>query len=269
MTVNRGRAWVIALVVTLWLGLAACGEATPSPLQSPPVFSPLPTPTQPLVPTAPPPVQPPGQPVPGATITIAPTVTPLPTAPPPTPTASPAGLVPTAARTPVLPPVPTAARTPVFLPTPFGTPDIAATSRAVFATITAQALPPTQPIPPTPGRPIGAGPRAIVTALPTPTLDPSGISLLSASERVYAGGAGALTVRTLPGATCALSLIRAGSDGAPVSMPAPGGASRVAGDDGVIAWVWPVAEGEAPGKVMLELNCGSAGVARYEIEVSR
>lgn len=263
MTVNRGRAWIVALVVTLWLGLAACGEATPSPLQSPPVFSPLPTPTLPLVPTVPPP----GQPVPGATITIAPSVTPLPTAPPPTPT--PAGLVPTAVRTPFVTLVPTANRTPVFLPTPFGTPDIAATSRAVFAAITAQALPPAQPIPPTPGRPIGAGPRAIVTAVPTPTLDPSGISLLSASERVYAGGAGALTVRTLPGATCALSLIRVGSDGAPVSSPAPGGASRVAGDDGVIAWVWPVAADETPGKVTLELNCGSAGLARYEIEVSR
>jgi hypothetical protein len=221
------------------------------------------TPTFPVVPTVPPPVQPAP---PGATITIAPTVTPVPTAPPPTPTFTPPP-GPTLAATQPL--VPTVVRSPVFQPTPFGTPDIAATSRSVFATITAQALPATVPPPPTPGRPIGAGPRGRVTAVPTPTLDPSGISLISLSERVYAGGAGALTIRTLPGASCGLSLLRTNADGSPTAQPAPGGASRVAGEDGVIAWVWPVGADEAPGKVTLELNCGSAGLARYEVEVAR
>jgi hypothetical protein len=260
MTVNRGWVLAIAWCGVLVLGLAACGGVPPSPLQSP-MQSPIltATATLQLVPTQPPPVQPPP---PGATITIAPTVTPVPTVPPPTPT--PPLAVPTLA----VPAVPTAARTPLFQPTPFGTPDIAATSRSVFATITAQALPPAFPATPTPGQPIGAGPRALVTAIPTPTLDPSGISLLSLSARVYAGGAAVLTIRTQPGATCALSLVRAATDGNPYSRPAPGGGSRIAGDDGIIAWIWPVEASEAPGKITLELNCGSAGSARYEIEVT-
>jgi hypothetical protein len=89
------------------------------------------------------------------------------------------------------------------------------------------------------------------------------------SERVFPAGAGALTVRTRPGATCLLQLGRAQSDGSLAKQLAPGGASREAGGDGVAAWIWQVDGAEAPGKLALLVDCGSSGTAQYEIEVAR
>lgn len=203
---------------------------TTSPLPTPPVA----TPTSPLIPTQPPP----------------------PTGPPP--------VAPTTA-TPLF--VPTIERTPVFLPTPFGTPDTQGTSQAVIATLTAQAAPPTfQPA--ATRRPVGAGPDQPVPAqrTPTPPPDPSGITLLALSERVYAGGAVALTIRTRPEVVCTLQVARGvGDSSAPVES-VPGG-SRRSGKDGVVAWIWAVDGRATPGRVTLIVNCDSVGTMQYQIEV--
>ena len=253
MSVHRSRMLTVAAAAALVAVLAACGQEQPT--ASLPLQSPVQTPP-PLVPN-----------ITAATPTLAqvPTVQRV----PPTQV-----LVPTAARTPVFRPtaalVPTAARTPLFLPTPIGgTPDTRATTQAVIATITALAAPPTYPPTATRARPIGAGGRARVTAVPTPTLDPSGISLLSLSNQVFAGGAGALSIRTRAGATCVLQAARAQSDGSSVARPIREGASRQAGDDGVAAWIWSVDKTETPGKIDLAIDCGLAGSARYEIEVAK
>jgi hypothetical protein len=169
--------------------------------------------------------------------------------------------------------VPTAVRTPDFLPTPIGgTPDTLATSQAVILTITALAATPTVPLVPTraPSRPIGAGPKNVrVTTAPTPTLDKTGVSLLSVSDKVYRGGAGALTIRTRPNAACILQIARAQSDGSVKAAPIPDGASRAAGRDGVVAWIWNIGGDETPGKVTLVVDCGQAGSAQFGIEVGQ
>lgn len=239
----------------LLFGLAACGQEQPSPLQSPLPTAGLPDATVAAVTQAPQAAT--------ATLQQVPTVNRVP------PTQA---LVPTADRG--LPTqqalVPTVVRSPVFLPTPVGgTPDVQATSRAVIATITALAAPPTYPPTATRSRPIGAGGRARVTAVPTPTLDPSGISLLSVSNRIFPGGAGTLTIRTQPGAACLLQQSRQNSDGNAAINPVSGSASRRAGDDGVAAWIWQVDGAEAPGALTLLVDCGVAGKAQVEIEVAR
>lgn len=238
----------------LLLGLAACGQEQPSPLQSPLPTAALPDATVAAVTQAPQAATP--------TLQQVPTVN----RQPPT-----QALVPTADRgQPTQAVVPTVARTPIFLPTPIGgTPDVQATSRAVIATITALAAPPTYPPTATRSRPIGAGGRTRVTAVPTPTLDPSGISLLSVSNRIFPGGAGTLTIRTQPGAACLLQQARQNSDGNQAISPVPGSASRLAGDDGVAAWIWQVDGAEAPGALTLLVDCGIAGKAQVDIEVAR
>lgn len=254
----------------LALMLAACSSPLPSPLQSPV----LPSPTRPPTLVVP-------NPVPTAVVgfaTAAFTVTPVPsptpapnqqvTAPLPTQAPPPTQPTPTAASTPTLTPlpalVPTVVRTPFTLPTPIGgVPDTKATSQAVILTITALAIPPTMPPTATPQRAIGAGGRGRVTAVPTPTLDPSGISVLSVSEKAYRGGAGSLTIRTRPFAQCTVTI---GGDGA-APKPLPDGASRTAGKDGVIAWIWTVGVNEQAGARTLAIDCGDAGKAQVTIAI--
>jgi hypothetical protein len=246
--------------------LAACGGPAPSPLQSP---------VQPSPPA--PPTAAPNQPnQPAQIATLASTVTPVPsptgalvpTAAPRTPVAQPQQpQQPTVPPTPTITPlpalVPTVVRTPLTLPTPVGgVPDTRATSQAVILTITALAIPPTMPPTATPQRAIGAGGRGRVTAIPTPTLDPSGISILSLPEKAYRGGAGSLTIRTRPNATCTVQMAAAGE-----TKPLPGGASRVAGGDGVAAWIWTVDANEAAGVKTLQIDCGDAGKTAATITV--
>jgi hypothetical protein len=256
------RAGLCAGVMAILM--AACGGPAPSPLQSPVQPSP------PVPPTAAVPNQPAQFP------TIAPTVTPVPS---PTgalvPTAAPRDPAqPTAQQQPTVPPtptntplpalVPTVVRTPFTLPTPIGgVPDTRATSQAVILTITALAIPPTMPPTATPQRAIGSGGRGRVTAVPTPTLDPSGISILSLPEKAYRGGAGSLTIRTRPDAQCTVLMAGAGSE----PKPLPGGASRVAGKDGVVAWIWTVDVSEAAGVKTLMIDCGAAGKTEASITV--
>jgi hypothetical protein len=207
-----------------------------------PTVTPVPTPTGAVVPTAaqrnPVQPQPPQQQSP--TLQTTPTQTPLP-----------AG-------------VPTVVRTPFTLPTPIGgVPDTRATSQAVILTITALAIPATMPPTATPQRPIGAGGRGRVTAVPTPTLDPSGISILSLPERAYRGGAGSLTIRTRPNAQCTVRVAAAGQE----AKPLPGGASRIAGKDGVAAWIWTVSAEESAGVKTLQIDCGAAGKAEATLTI--
>lgn len=251
MNAHSGRTWrdaailVAGVLVIGAIFFAAFGQPqqpAPAPLQSP-LQSPI-QPTAPIAtPTAPPP--PPPQPT-------------TPPGPPP--------IAPTTA-TPLF--VPTVERTPVFLPTPFGTPDIRSTSDAVIATLTAQALPPTVPV--VTRRPIGAGPEQAAQAprTPTPLPDPSGITLLSLSDKVYAGGAVALTIRTKPDAICHLQVARVQADGSQSVMPVPGGASRRAGSNGVVAWIWAVDAGEPAGPATLLVNCDAIGAVQYQIEVAK
>ncbi len=250
MNGHPGRIWrdvVIAIAGVMVIGtifFAAAGrpeQPGPAPLQSP-IHAPI-QPTVPIVatPTAPPPAIP--QPT-------------VPAGPPP--------IAPTTA-TPLF--VPTVERTPVFLPTPFGTPDIRSTSDAVIATLTAQAIPPT--VPPVTRRPVGSGPDQAVQVqrTPTPLPDPSGITLLSLSDRVYAGGAVALTIRTTPGAVCNLQTARMRADGSRSIVLIQGGALRRAGSDGVVAWIWAVGTDEPVGPLPLLVSCDSVGTTQYQIEV--
>lgn len=245
---RRATAYV-AWVVCSALALTACGQPQPTPL--PALQSPIqPTATLPgAVATGTPPPAPPTQPL-----------------PPPT-SVGPPPVAPTTA-TPLF--VPTVERTPGFLPTPFGTPDTQGTSIAVAATLTALAAPPTNP-PQVTRRPVGDGPDVTVQVVrtATPTLDPSGVSLLSLSDRVYPGGAVALTIRTQPSAACTLQTARAQGDGSQKLDPVPGGASRQAGGDGVVAWIWQVNVNEATGPATLVVNCGPAGSAQFQFEVAR
>jgi predicted small lipoprotein YifL len=270
MSVSAIRRSIISATASAMLlfGLAACGQDQPSPLQSPLPTAALPNATVAAVTQAPQAATPTLQQVP--TVNRRPTQDLVPTADRGLPTQQ--ALVPTADRGQPTQQalVPTVVRSPVFLPTPVGgTPDVQATSRAVIATITALAAPPTYPPTATRSRPIGAGGRARVTAVPTPTLDPSGISLLSVSSRIFPGGAGTLTIRTQPGAACLLQQSRQNSDGNLAISPVPGSASRQAGDDGIAAWIWQVNGAETPGALTLLVDCGVAGKAQVEIEVAR
>ncbi|MCS6846276.1 MAG: hypothetical protein RMN52_01010 [Anaerolineae bacterium] len=253
MSAHSGRIWrdagiliagVLVIGAILFAAFGQPQQPAPAPLQSP-LQSPI-QPTPPVAtPTAPPPPPPPPQPT-------------TPAGPPP--------IAPTTA-TPLF--VPTVERTPVFLPTSFGTPDIRSTSDAVIATLTAQAIPPTVPV--VTRRPIGAGPEQTAQAprTPTPLPDPSGITLLSLSNKVYAGGAVALTIRTQPNAVCQLQIARVQADGSQRIAPVPGGASRRAGSDGVVAWIWAVDANEPAGPATLLVSCDSVGTVQYQIEVAR
>jgi len=192
-------------------------------------------------------------------------IDPTPTRPDQLPTPTP---TPTAATPPA---EPTIAQTPTFSPVPFNTPDMRLTSESVIATLTAQALLPTAPPTPVRRRPVGSGPDQTPRAprTPTPPTDWSGIALISLSDRVYAGGAVALTIRTQPNAVCTVQIVRAQADGSQRSVPIPGGVTRRAGSDGIAAWIWSVGADEAAGPATLLVSCEAIGTAQYQIEVMR
>jgi hypothetical protein len=141
-----------------------------------------------------------------------------------------------------------------------------ATSASVIATLTAQAILPTLPPIATPRRrPVGSG-AGEVTRAPTRMPGAGGIALIALSERVYAGSAGILTIRAQPQATCTVQIARPdASSGRRVT--AIDGATRRAGDDGVIAWIWAVAADEPAGPATLLVTCAGGGAAEYAIEI--
>jgi len=261
----------IAVNIAITL-LAACASAAPDPLQSA-----IATPT--AIPTA---VR---SPVPAGTGIVAVTFTPN-----PQPAAG--STVQSASATPgnqqvgatattsqqVAPEIPsgTATQTNTPAPTPTagtpGTPDTRLTSTSVVATITALAASPTYP--PTtapranrrPQVPIGAAGDAVPpTTIPSKT----GVTVQTISERVTRGGTATLTIKTKPKATCELSYIRASSDGkGEILEPISAGATRNAGSDGVIAWIWTIDKAEPTGALRLIIHCGAAGINQVQMQVN-
>jgi hypothetical protein len=145
---------------------------------------------------------------------------------------------------------------------------MAATSAAVFATITALAASPTYPPTSTPRperTPISAGPD-LPDIPPTALYTSGGIGVLSIPAQVFAGGAAALTVMTKPAAVCLLKVDHS-STGLTQVDPAPGTTAQVAGRTGVVAWVWNVDAGEPAGMMHLIVDCGVAGLARLQLKV--
>ncbi len=194
-----------------------------------------------------------------------------PTAPAPTPLPSPS-----TAPTPFAPSTvtgtPTATPTVTLTPTPgpSPTPNTEATSAAVFATITALAATPTYPPTSTPRpqrTPIGEGPGQNDIP-PTALYSAGGIAVLSLSQQVIPGGAAALTVKTRPSATCTLRVVRGAGDSARLEA-VPGAPTRVAGRDGVVAWVWTVDAREPAGMMTLSVDCGAAGKIDVRIKVTQ
>jgi hypothetical protein len=181
------------------------------------------------------------------------------TQPAPTRTLGPASAGATAVVT-ALPPADTTT------PGPSPTVNSPATSRAVILTITALAATPTYPPTSTP-RPtrivVGAGPEDIV-ATPNPAF--VGVVARPLATQVGRGGVAAMTIRAQPGAICALW-----------SVATPGGqrraipgvtAGQTAGD-GMLAWIWNIADDAQPGALDLLVDCGSAGSAAARIDVLR
>jgi hypothetical protein len=178
-------------------------------------------------------------------------------------------------------PSPGASPSPTVLPTPEAppveeqpgrpatpTPDMLATSESVIATLTAQAIPPTFPPTATPRRrPVGSGADG-ATRAPTRTPDPSRIALVALSERVYADSAGTVTIRTQPKATCTVQMARARADGGHQVISIDG-ATRQAGDDGVIAWIWVIPADAPAGAATISVACAGIGAAEYAIEIVR
>lgn len=244
-------AILIGVAVVVWM--LAGGRRALLPLQSPvetPTLTVEPaTPTSTLVPTFAPP-----------------TPTFVPTFAPPTPTFVPTFAPPTSFPSPTFGPSPTPSMTPTPGPSP--TPDMRATSESVIATITAQAIPPTYP--PTsvsrPRRtPIGAGPA---TPAPRPTsLGNADVVVQTLSQQVFAGGTAALKIQTKPGARCTVSVVR-DHDAATGRQPIPGVATRVAGGNGVAAWIWTVDSKEPAGIMRLFVDCGNAGGAEVHMRVT-
>ena len=172
----------------------------------------------------------------------------------------------TATETPTL--TPTITQTPTPGPSP--TPDTRETSAAVFATITALAATPTYPPTSTPRpqrTPIGAGPEGTEVP-PTALFTSGGIAVQTLSEQVFPGGSAALTIKTKPGAVCTLRVVRTVGS-VSQSQPIPGTATRVAGNDGVVAWIWTVDASEPTGIMRLVADCNAAGKAQLQIKVTR
>lgn len=78
-----------------------------------------------------------------------------------------------------------------------------------------------------------------------------------------------MTIRTKPDAICHLQVARVQADGSQSVMSVPGGASRRAGSNGVVAWIWAVDAGEPAGPAMLLVNCDAIGAVQYQIEVAK
>jgi hypothetical protein len=181
------------------------------------------------------------------------------TQPAPTRTVTPAGVGATA----VVPSV-TPAETATVGPSP--TVNSPATSRAVILTITALAATPTYPPTSTP-RPtrivVGAGPEEVV-ATPNPAF--VGVVARLLATQVARGGVAAMTIRAQPGSICGLWSL-AGPGGQRRAIPGVT-AGQTAGD-GMLAWIWNVAEDAQPGALDLIVDCGAAGSASARIDVLR
>lgn len=152
-------------------------------------------------------------------------------------------------------------------PTPGPSPTVnaPATSRAVILTITALAATPTYP-PTSTSSPtrvvVGAGPGDAVPTAQTPII---GVVVKPLAFQVTRGGVAAMTVRAQPGALCTLFREAEGGRREPVRGVNPG---QTAGD-GVLAWIWTVAEDLPPGALDLLVDCGAAGAARTRIDILR
>ena len=181
------------------------------------------------------------------------------TQPAPTRTATPAGVGVTA-----IVPVVTAAETATLGPSP--TVNSPATSRAVILTITALAATPTYPPTSTP-RPtriyVGAGPEDVV-ATPNPAF--VGVVARPLATQVARGGVAAMTIRAQPGAVCGLwALASPGSQRRAI----PGVTAGQTAGDGMLAWIWNIADDAQPGALDLLVDCGPAGSAAVRIDVLR
>ncbi|MCW1971015.1 MAG: hypothetical protein KIH69_023140 [Anaerolineae bacterium] len=146
------------------------------------------------------------------------------------------------------------------------TPSTKSTSDAVLATVTALAATPTKIATntPRPNRtPISAGPND--TAVPNPATQ-TGTRIESFSAQVFRGGAAAVSLRTKPAAQCGLFAVRT-QNGTIRLEPVANVPLRTAGSDGGLAWIWTIGANEATGKLTLEVQCGDAGAARFEIRV--
>jgi hypothetical protein len=275
---NRLLLSVLALFSSGIL-LSSCGFARMIvPLQSP---RPTPTrPNQPLPPTQPPTAIPSTQtPILLPTATLAGPDLPgeaassTPETKPPAQAATAPAVVfepPPPTDTPALPtitplPSPTLDLTAVYGPKL--TPNTRATSFAVIQTITALAASPTYPPTDTP-RPrrtpiiIGSGPDDAATVT-----RPRGVRVLNASRQVSVGGPAALSIRTDPGATCALQVIRPLPGNANALEPIDGSARLSADRDGGVAWIWRIDADEAPGPLSLIIDCGAAGKQQVDFTV--
>ena len=265
------RRYVLFLFIVTLTACATAPTEPTDPLQST-ISTPAPTKAAPV----------PAGSVVAVTFTPGPVqVQPTTAQPNPLPTTAAVG-TPTVVRKPIAPnnnptvtTVPTATETSTPAPTPTlgtpGTPDTRLTSTSVVATITALAAvptyPPTDQPRPTRRAPIvigAAGDKVPPTSIPSAT----GITVQSLSERVFAGGTAALSIKTKPQAICELSAIRKGNNGeGEVLQPIPAGATRTAGKDGVIAWIWTVDADASPGPLRLSIDCHEAGVNQVQMLV--
>lgn len=143
------------------------------------------------------------------------------------------------------------------------TPGFQGTSQAVILTITAQYFSPTPPATPTkrPGSVgAGAGPgSALATSTPV-----SGVVIATFSEKVAAGGAASLEIRTAPGVLCTISQKQN-----EFWQPAPGLPARVSGSDGSAAWIWNTDPATPPGPLALFVDCGAGRNAIATMQIER
>ena len=88
------------------------------------------------------------------------------------------------------------------------------------------------------------------------------------SRQVVPGGAATLTIRSQPGAVCTVLIDRSTATETHTA-PIRGATAQVAGSDGVAAWVWSVDATEPAGIMRLIVDCGAAGKARLQMEVTK
>lgn len=147
------------------------------------------------------------------------------------------------------------------------TPNYRGTSQAVFLTVTAQYFTATPPptLIPTRRVPVGAGPQDVPPVRATSAGAPTTTTIVTVVERVAPGGAAALSVRTRPGAVCAVFGL--GADAA--RLPLAGVPARAANGDGSVAWLWTIDPQAPAGALTIGVDCGDAGEARAVIRVER
>ena len=155
-----------------------------------------------------------------------------------------------------------------------GTPDTRLTSISVIATITALAATPTYPPTDRPRSPTRRAPVVIGAAgdkvPPTTAPSKTGVTVLSLSERIFPGGTASLSIKTKAQAVCELSSIISSASGAnnDVLQPIASGATRTAGSDGVIAWIWTIDANTGAGTLRLVIDCREAGVNQVQMTVT-